>query len=406
MLSASRRSPVALVVVSPARAVLLGTLLMSLVFASSAIAAGPATVTVRVEGATETLVPPTQLTTTTAPVVKDGEPTHSCTGTSAAGALQLATGGNWSGKWFSGLGYSVETIAGQSYPFTQPYYWNFWLDNKPSTAGICEVELNPGDSVLFYPECFSETSGVCPSPPNPLGIEAPATAEVGKPITIAVTSYASSSGTPSAAAGVTVTGGTTPVVTDSSGHATLTFSASGSLTIGASAPESVRTEAAICIHNGNDGTCGTTKAAGSSGSTAGSTTSTGSVTVNAPYKGPYALVAKASSVSEGRVYKRGQGPRVLSGSVLSHTTVTATSLELRREHRGRCYAYNGVTTRFARARCGAGSFFKVSNNGVFSYLLPAALAPGRYVLDIEATDAAGNRTTPSRGTTRIVFYVG
>lgn len=379
---------------------------MSLVPASGAAAAGPATVTVRVEGPTETLVPLTQLTTTTTPVVKDGKPADSCTGTSAAGALQLATGGNWSGEWFSGLGYSVETIEGQSYPFTQPYYWSFWLDDKPSTVGICEVELNPGDSVLFFPECFSKTSGVCPPSPNPLGIEAPATAEVGKPLTVAVTSYANATGAPSPAVGATVTGGSTPATTDSGGHATVTFSTAKSVNLSVTAPGSVRTEATICVHNGNDGTCGTKAPAGSSSSSAGSpapTSGTGLTPV--PYTGPYALVAKASSVLEGHVYKRGHAPRILSGSVLAHTTVTATSLELRREYRGRCYAYNGVTTRFARARCGEGGFFKVSNNGLFSYLLPAALPPGRYVLDIEATDAAGNRTTPERGTTRIVFYV-
>ncbi len=58
-----------------------------------------------------------------------------------------------------------------------------------------------------------------------------------------------------------------------------------------------------------------------------------------------------------------------------------------------------------RARCGTGKPFQVSTNGLFSYLLPSALAPGRYVLDIQATDAAGNRTTLARGTSRIVFYV-
>ena len=375
------------------------------VLASAALAAEPATVTVRVEGPTETLVPPTQLTTTTTSVVKDGEPADACTGTSAAGALQIATGGNWSGKWFTGLGYSVETIEGQSYPFTQPYYWNFWLDNKPSTAGICEVELNPGDSVLFFPECFSETSGVCPTAPNPLGIEAPTTAEVGKPIAIAVTSYANATGAPSPAIGATVTDGSTSVTTDSDGHATLTDSSAGSITVQASAPASVRTETTICVHNGNDGNCGTQKPSTAAGSTGSSSSVIGAASAGAPYKGQYALVAKTSSVTEGHVYARGNAPRILRGSVLAHATVTATSLELRREHKGRCYAYNGVTTRFARARCGEGSFFKVSNNGVFSYLLPAALPPGRYVLDIKATDATGNRTTPARGTTRIVFYV-
>src|ERR1700682_5980936 len=69
--------------------------------ATPARAAGPAAVTVRVEGLTETKLASTQVTTTTTPVVKDGNPAHSCPGTSAAGALQLATAGNWSGTWFS-----------------------------------------------------------------------------------------------------------------------------------------------------------------------------------------------------------------------------------------------------------------------------------------------------------------
>jgi hypothetical protein len=108
---------------------------------------------------------------------------------------------------------------------------------------------------------------------------------------------------------------------------------------------------------------------------------------------------------DSHTYKRGHAPRVLSGSVLAHTTVSSVSLTLRRSYRGRCYAFNGVSTRFVRARCGTGHPFKVSDNGVFSYLLPSALPPGRYVLDIQATDAAGNRTTLARGTSRVVFYV-
>ncbi|HTZ86407.1 MAG TPA: hypothetical protein VMB05_07050, partial [Solirubrobacteraceae bacterium] len=61
--------------------------------------------------------------------------------------------------------------------------------------------------------------------------------------------------------------------------------------------------------------------------------------------------------------------------------------------------------RFQRARCGQGAFFKVGSTPSYSYLLPAALAPGRYVLDVQATDEAGNRTTLARGSSRIVFYV-
>jgi hypothetical protein len=378
--------------------------LASAVFVSSSLAAEPATVTVRVEGLSETKLPATQVTTTTTPVVADGIAEDACAGTSALGALQLATGGDWSGPWNGEFKqYEIYSIEGENHVFEKEalanYFWSFWLDDKEASTGACEAELHGGDQVLFFPSCYGTA---CPPEPLPLGIEAPAAADVGESVPLTVTRY-STKGEGAPATGATISGAPASATTDSTGHTTVTFSSPGKYTLQATAPESVRTEATICVHAGNDGTCGTTKASGVT-SAAGTTAAAGSV-ATAPYKGQYALVAKASSVIEGHVYKRGDTPRILSGSVLAHTTVTATSLELRREYKGRCYAYNGVTTRFARARCGEGSFFKVSNNGVFSYLLPAALPPGRYVLDIEATDVAGNRTALARGTTRVVFYV-
>jgi len=402
MISSFHRMRPALAARMPAACVsLVLALFVSLSLAASAVAAGPATVTVRVEGPTQTLVAPTQVTTTTASVVKDGNPAHSCTGTSAAGALQLATGGNWSGEWFSGLGYSVETVEGQSFPFTQPYYWSFWLDSKSATTGICEAELNAGDSILFFPECFSETSGVCPPAPNPLGIQAPAVAEVGSPVTVTVTSYANATGAPSPAVGVAVAGGGVNATTNSSGHATVIFSGPGTFTLQASATGSVRTETTLCVHSGNDGTCGTQATPGSAGSQA----SAAGTPAGVPYKGPYALVPHLTGLIEGHVYKHGHAPRVLAGSMLAHTSVSSVELTLRRSYRHHCYAFDGVSTRFVRARCGTGKPFKVSDNGLFSYLLPFALPPGRYVLDIQASDAAGNHTALARGTSRIVFYV-
>jgi hypothetical protein len=381
------------------------TCLSLAVFTATALAAEPATVTVRVEGLSETKLPATQVTTTTTPVAADGKAEDSCAGTSALGALQLATGGNWSGPWNSEFKqYEIYTIEGETHVFEKEalanYFWSFWLDDKEASTGLCEAELHSGDQVLLFPSCYGTA---CPPESLPLGVEAPAAADVGESVPLTVTRY-SAKGEGAPATGATISGAQASATAGSTGHATVTFSAPGTYTLQATAPESVRTDATICVHAGNDGTCGTTKAPGVVTSAGGTTSAAGSV-ATAPYKGPYALVAKASSVIEGHVYKRGNAPRILSGSVLAHTTVTATSLELRREYKGRCYAFNGVTTRFARAHCGGGSFFKVSNDGVFSYLLPAALAPGRYVLDIQATDTAGNRTMPARGTTRIVFYV-
>ncbi len=372
-------------------------------FAPAVHAAGPATATVRVEGVSQTLVPPTEVTTTTAAVIRDGNSEHSCSGTSALGALQLATSGNWNGTWFGGLGYSVETIAGESHQFEEGaaanFFWSFWLDNKPATTGLCEAELQPGESVLLFPDCFSESGG-CPPPPNPLGIAAPTTAQAGSPFTVTVTSYANASGAASPAAGATVSGGGVSAIADAGGHATLSLPNAGVVTLQASAPASVRTESNVCVHAADDGACG-------SGSPSGATAGAGgSGASGSAYRGPYAVVAKVAGVLDGHRYARGRAPRTLTGNVLAHTAVATVSLELRRSHRGRCQAYDGARERFVAAACGHGDFFKVSTSPSFSYLLPESLRPGRYVLDAQASDAAGNHTQLARGTSRIVFYVG
>ncbi|HEY2535734.1 MAG TPA: hypothetical protein VGI24_01985 [Solirubrobacteraceae bacterium] len=385
---------------SSAFAVLACALLAWLLLVSSATAAaGPATVTVRVEGSAATLLPPTQVTTTTVPVVKDGNPSDSCPGTSALGALQLATSGNWEGPWEPSFSqYEIFSIEGESHPFTAGAFWEMWVNHVSSEVGACEAQPQTGQEVLFFPECFGE----CPAAPNPLGIEVPTVAEVGKPVTATVTSYANPSGTPSPAGDATLAYDGTDASTDSGGHATLTFVHAGSTEVKVTAPGSVRTEATVCVHNGNDGSCGAPSAPGSA--TPVGTTTTGGASV-VPFKGAYALVPHVTGLIDGHLYTRAHAPRILSGSVLAHTTVSSISLTLRREYRHRCYAFNGTTTRFVRSRCGTGKPFKVSTGSTFSYLLPAALAPGRYVLDIQATDAAGNRTTLARGTSRIVFYV-
>jgi hypothetical protein len=376
------------------------SLLAAFALSGASVAHAAAAVTVRVEGINQTLLPPTQVTTDATPVVKDGNNEHSCSGASAAGALQLATGGSWGGEWFGGFGYSAETILGETHAFepgaAANYFWSYWLDNKASSVGVCEGELQAGQSILFFPECFSET-GACPAPPNPLGISAPAVAERGAPIGVTVTSYDNVSGAASPAAGAAVTGGGAGATTDSTGHATLAIPQTGNVQLQVTAPGSVRTETTVCVHNGNDGTCGTTSPSGSSTPAPGAAATA--------YKGPYAVVAQATGVQDGHFYPRGRGPKVLSGTIATHASVASVGLELRRSYRGRCFAYDGVAERFKRARCGTGSFFAVGSAPSFSYLLPAALAPGRYVLDVQATDAAGNRTTLARGSSRIVFYV-
>jgi hypothetical protein len=384
-------------------------LLALLAFASAALAEGPATVTVEVEGLSETKLPPTQVTTTTAPVVKnnsEGNPEGSCSGTSAIGALQLASAGNWSGPWSSKYNqYEIYSIEGETHLFEESskanYYWSFWLNDQEASTGACEAQLESGDRVLFFPACYGEA---CPTSPTPLGIEAPATANVGEAVTVTVKQY-NAKGEATPAVGATVSGGGVNATTDSQGHATLKFSGDDTYTlhvIGSSeGPPAVRTETSICVHEGNDGTCGTTLPGSSP-----TTSAPSSGVVVAPYKGPFAVVAQATGVLEGHVYRRGHAPRLLAGKVTATAAVSSVSISLRRSHGGRCYAYDATLGRFRKARCGKDSFFKVASGGLsFSYLLPAQLPPGRYVLDLAATDAAGNKTALARGSSRVVFYV-
>ncbi len=385
------------------------TCLLLSVLASAAVAAEPETVTVRVEGFNGvTLVPQTQVTTSTTPVPVEG---GTCSGTSAGGALYDATHGDWEAQ-LEGEGVAILGIEGVDLPPFGPSdyaYWAIWVNNEFAKTGACGEQVGAGADIVFAGQCFAlgpecSSSATAPEHFLTMKLTSPTSGDVGvgEPVSVTLGSLGTESGvTESLPAGMTVAG--MPVNPNPQGIATLQFTAAGTYTLQARAPDSVPSDPyTICVHNGNDGTCGTQTSPGSSSP---SISVRGTITQQAPYTGRYALVPQLTSPIDGHVYKRGHAPRLLSGTVLAHTTVSSISLELRREYRGRCYAYDGVSTRFVRARCGTGSQFKVSSDGLFSYLLPEALPPGRYVLDIGATDAAGNHTTLARGSSRIVFYV-
>ncbi len=387
----------------------IAALSVSLLPMSTAVAAGPAAVTVRVEGATKTLVPSTEVTTTTEPVVNSGSPSaDSCPGTSGLGALQLATGGNWEGTWyggevkegtFEGLGYSVETIAGESYPFSGGSYWDFWINDKPEEEyGLCSAEMQTGDQVLLFP-CHYEEGKECP---NPLAIEAPASANVDEPVSVTVKRY-NAKGEASPANGATVTGASTAATTDSGGHATVSFSSAGEVTLQASASESVRDETTICVHNGNDGTCGTSAPSSST------TTSSGTTHTQSVGSQPAEVVtAKIAGVKNGHVYSRRAAPRLLKGSVTvpAGGLLQKVQISLKRRYRGHCYGFDGSSVRFVAIKCGrAAAFFSVGTKASFSYLLPARLPRGLYTFDIEAVNSAGQATKLVSGVSHVVFKV-
>jgi hypothetical protein len=225
--------------------------------ASPALAA-PASVSVRVEGATETLVSETPVTTTAAAVNKQGNP---CSGTSAGGALELATAGDWGGYFDPAFGQTVERIRTEVYPINPPSsrYWSFWVNNKPASAGICTTELEQGDEVLLFADCA--TAG-CVSL-KPLVLSAPRTARRGQPLAVKVEEVALDSSFTAVrvpSAGATLTGAGPAVTTQGDGSAVVTPDRAGFVVLRATKPDGVRDSAILCVAAGDDGTCGTTAA--------------------------------------------------------------------------------------------------------------------------------------------------
>jgi hypothetical protein len=389
--------------------VVLCALVLALVDVAPALA-GP-TVTVRVEGESSTLLPLTSVT------LEQPEPVSGCPADSATAAINLAVGGNWDhGDERGSKGDFTETILGVTESFSnESATWAVWINDKWA-GGICEDLLGAGDEVLLIadhepPPSYAPTvlplivTGV---PPNVVA-GVPFSVSVEKIHTRPGTFAEIGEGTPEPEGGVSITGGGASTESNSAGVATLTLAQPGKYALIARKPaDAPSAPVAVCVKatagESGCGAPGSSSSSTSSGSTSGPASGASSV-FSTSYKGPYAIVAKATNLIEGHVYSRKHAPRVLAGTVQAHTTVASVSLKLRRDYKGRCYAYDGTREEFGRARCGAGSYFKVSTKPSFSYLLPSALAPGRYVLDIEATDAAGNRTSLARGTSRTVFYV-
>lgn len=378
-----------------------------------AVPALAANVSVRVEGSLRTLVPRTAVSTTTAPVNKDGQPGHTCSGTSAAGALEQATGGDWSGTWSAsfGGGYTVEAIKGESHPFFSGEYWAIFVNNVPASAGLCGLQPQEGDELLFAPQPESGPQR------NPLVLSGvPARAAPGEVVAVRVIRVVTTfGGAPSFApttirepvSGAEIVGAGTGT-SGPDGVAQVTLAQRGPGTLQATRGGEIRSAGEpVCVTDGADGFCDTLPAASEVAGVACETTGDDGRCGTADRRAPR---AKILSISEGQRFARRRGPRLLRGTVTADPSGLAdVRLRLTRNDRGRCATFDGAAERFvALRRCGArrGRWFSAGNREDWSYLLPERLSPGRYVLDVEARDGAGNRDSVLQRTrTRVVFHV-
>lgn len=359
--------------------------ILALAIPAGASAAGPADVTVRVEGAAETLVPRTALTTTTQPVNKSGQPGQECTGTSAAGALELATAGQWTGEWSDFGTYSVDEIKSERHTFSDPEYWSFWVNGKPASSGVCGVELQTGDDVLFFPDvnCFGDGC----DPREVLDLQVPADARRGEAFTARVVEIsggfdenfnATASSRPAAGATITVPGGAVSTGADGTARVTLE-NEPGRVQLRVTKPGTIRETETVCLSDGDDGNCGTRDRTPPAG--------------------------RITGIFEQQVFEK-RGPRELTGIVEADPSgLHAVKLRLTRRHRGRCWYFSGGKQKLRKTRCGRSFPFAIGDRAEWSYLLPAALPKGRYVFDVIAIDKAFNRDVLARGRSRVVFHV-
>jgi hypothetical protein len=379
-----------------------------LIGASPAAAAGaPANVSVRVEGAGDTLVPRTALTTTTTPVVKDGNASDSCTGTSVAGALEQATAGDWSGTWDPSYKYSVQAIKSEAHAFGSGSYWGLFVNDKPSSTGICDTELQTGDEVLFAP---LPESGATVGVLRLKGV--PATAAPGSAITVTVTRTATTydpvtydpTTSTGPGAGVTVSGGGATATTGPDGTAQVVLSQTGPASLRAAKAGDIRSASEpVCVTTGDDGQCGSAvpPPSGAPCATDGRDGRCGTRDLEAP-------LAAITGIADRQVFAAGHGPRTVRGRASDPSGLLMVKVRLTRDDHGRCSYFSGRKERFVPSRCGAthGFWFGIGDRADWSYLLPSRLSRGRYVLDVNAIDKAHNRDDlRRRGGNRVVFEV-
>jgi hypothetical protein len=368
-----------------------------LILLACAAPAPAANVTFRVEGASSTLVPETPLQTPAAAFAKDG--TNSCPGGTVYGALETATAGQWSGTYFGSFSdYSVTTIKGETYDFSTPDFWAFTVNNKEIFTGPCNTVAQNGDEILYFVsrcEVGPPPDFACQNPPvRPLGLlDVPQAANKGESFGVRVVTY-DGNGVATPASGATVAGDGVSATTGADGRATLAAPSAGVLTLKATKAGAVRTAGKpVCVHDGNDGTCGTTLPGGG-------TNPEGPQLITKPvYRAPD---PELLGITRRQRFDAGKGPRELKGHVnLGSEGLLAVKLRLTRKVGKRCEYFSGSVEAFrATKECGQGYFFRVGDRADWSYLLPEPLTRGRYLLEVAVTDRKHQRRVES-----LVFIV-
>jgi hypothetical protein len=381
------------------RSILAGVAGISLALAATATATA-APVTLRVEGSSGTLVKAASVDPAgVGTLVRDGA---NCAGTdTAAGALELATAGDWDGSDF-GFGVSVDRIRTVTNDFASGRYWELFVNGVSASVGACDQAVQAGDEVVFATACGAADATDCFTG-GFLDVKAAPTAKPGEPLTVTATQTTSGYQVPTEttpAGGATIAGGGQTATAGADGTAAITLTQRGAVELRVTRERQVPDTVAVCVTDGADGFCGTRRPDGTTlpPEIGGAPVTPAAPDVDAP-------VAKVTGIRNGQRFARAKAPRRLTADVADASGVLQVKLSLTRQVGKRCWAFSGKQERFKRVRCGTHPVFKLDSTGAVDYLLPKRLGKGRYVLDVRATDREYNRDGLARGRNRVVFAV-
>jgi uncharacterized low-complexity protein len=127
---------------------LVGALTIAMAVAGGAFAAsaGPA-VKVQIKTTSKTLKTAT-VHGQTGWITKAGAPKGKCSGKSGAGALNAATHGKWTAKWYGKYtDYLVGSILGVKPKGND--FWELLVNGKPASSGMCHVKLKAHETIVF-----------------------------------------------------------------------------------------------------------------------------------------------------------------------------------------------------------------------------------------------------------------
>jgi len=116
--------------------------------ARSSALAGPK-VTITIQGKNKTLLATETVQGRSGWITRGGAPSGKCSADSVQGALNVATHGQWQGKWYASYKeYFITGILGDK-ETTKKYFWGLYVNGKSASKGACDIPLKSGQKLLF-----------------------------------------------------------------------------------------------------------------------------------------------------------------------------------------------------------------------------------------------------------------